>query len=265
MPADQPLREEIQSIWNQNADHWDEKMGEGNHFHKTLIGPTQKRLLDLQPEELVLDIACGNGQFAREMARLGARVVACDVSERMIALAQKRSEELNDRIAFLVLDATDNTQLQKLAEYRFDAAVCTMAFMDMLTLETLLQFLPQVLKKSGRFVFSECHPCFNSGEFALLQEEEDREGKIVARQGVKIYDYILPSTKKGLAMAGQPEPHHYFHRPLSLLLDTCFQAGFVLDALVEPVLGEHARAGKLWDAVYRDIPPALVARLRLSK
>ncbi len=264
MPDKQPRREEIRAIWNQNADHWDEKMGEGNHFHKALIEPAQKRLLNLQPEELVLDIACGNGQFAREMAGLGAQVVACDVSELMIAHAQKRTKDQGDRIAYHVLDATDGEQLQELAQYRFDAAVCTMAFMDMLTLEPLLQFLPQVLKRNGRFVFSECHPCFNSGEFACLQEEEDCEGKLISRQGVKVFDYILPSTKKGLAMRGQPAPHHYFHRPLSMLLHSCFQAGFVLEALEEPVMGEHARAGKFWDAVYKNIPPALVARMRLA-
>ncbi|MGH7491065.1 MAG: class I SAM-dependent methyltransferase [bacterium] len=263
MPGDPALQQAIKTIWNRNADFWDERMGEGNHFHKILIEPAQKRLLALQPEEWVLDIACGNGQFARELARLGACIVACDASERMIAHARSRTTEHVDRIIYHVIDATAREQLQTLAKYRFDAAVCTMAFMDIITLEPLLQFLPQVLKENGRFVFSECHPCFNSGEFALFQEEEDREGTIVSRHGIKVFDYILPSTKMGLAMRGQPTPHYYFHRPLSMLFDLCFQAGFVLDGLEEPGMGEHARAGKFWDDVYKNIPPALVVRLRL--
>ena len=55
-----------------NAAFWDERMGEGNDWHRLLIAPAQERLLALQRDELVLDVACGNGQFARHMARLGA-------------------------------------------------------------------------------------------------------------------------------------------------------------------------------------------------
>src|SRR5438067_2440542 len=63
----QRLNEEVREIWDKNADYWNERMGDGNEFHRTLIGPAQERLLDLQPGETVLDIGCGNGQFARRM------------------------------------------------------------------------------------------------------------------------------------------------------------------------------------------------------
>ncbi|MAG36118.1 MAG: hypothetical protein CL878_07735 [Dehalococcoidia bacterium] len=72
------LNQENQEIWNQNASFWDEGMGEGNKWHRLLIAPAQEHLLALQQDDLVLDIACGNGQFARHMARLGARVIASD-------------------------------------------------------------------------------------------------------------------------------------------------------------------------------------------
>ena len=89
----QHLNEESRDNWSTNADYWDQRMGEGNDFHLELLEPTQLPLLDLQPDELVLDVACGNGQFARKMAQLGARVIATDISERMIANAQARTRE----------------------------------------------------------------------------------------------------------------------------------------------------------------------------
>jgi len=70
------LNEAVREIWNRNADFWNQRMGEGNEFHRVLIGPAQERLLDLRPGESVLDIACGNGQFARRLAGLGAEVLA---------------------------------------------------------------------------------------------------------------------------------------------------------------------------------------------
>jgi len=47
--------------------------------------------LDVRPGERVLDVACGNGQFAREMARFGASILAFDVSETFVERARAHS------------------------------------------------------------------------------------------------------------------------------------------------------------------------------
>src|SRR5581483_1232154 len=157
------LNQQVRDIWNQNALFWDERMGEGNSFHKTLIEPTQERLLDLRAGQRLLDLACGNGQFARHLARLGARVLGVDMSERMIERAQARTTEPADRIEFRVVDCTRADALTSLGEKQFDAAVCTMALMDMAVIQPLFTALPKLLKAGGCFVFSVMHPCFNSG------------------------------------------------------------------------------------------------------
>src|SRR5260370_38243037 len=79
----QGLNEEVREIWDKNADYWNERMGDGNDFHRILIGPTQERLLNLQPGETVVYIGGGNAQFARRMAQLGAHVRALALSARM--------------------------------------------------------------------------------------------------------------------------------------------------------------------------------------
>jgi len=55
--------------------------GEGTSWHTHLIDPAVDRLLQLKAGEQVLDVACGNGNFARRMARLGVDVTACDFEE----------------------------------------------------------------------------------------------------------------------------------------------------------------------------------------
>ena len=84
------LNDEVRNIWNANAEFWDGRMGEGNAFHRTLIEPTQLRLLNVKPGQRILDIACGNGQFARKMAEQGAIVTATDFSEKMIEVAKAK-------------------------------------------------------------------------------------------------------------------------------------------------------------------------------
>src|SRR5689334_23277527 len=83
---DAHLINESRNIWDTNAEAWDKKIGAGGGWQTILIAPTVERLLRLQPGESVLDIACGNGQFSRRLAELGASVVASDFSPKLIEL-----------------------------------------------------------------------------------------------------------------------------------------------------------------------------------
>jgi 2-polyprenyl-3-methyl-5-hydroxy-6-metoxy-1,4-benzoquinol methylase len=258
------LNQEVRAIWDQNADFWDQRMEEGNVFHKLLIEPTQLEFLRIAGGEVILDAACGNGQFARAMANLNAHVIAIDASERMIANAKARSEDYSGRIEYSICDCTDSERLLALGEGRFDHLVCTMAMMDMAEIEPLVSAAARLLKSGGSFVFSLLHPCFNSGITKQGMERHDIGGELVEEYFVKVSRYCVPVTTKGLAMLGQPVPQYYFHRPLAALFAPFFSVGFVLDGLAEPSFGAEADHRKMFDMVFQDIPPALVARFRLS-
>jgi len=259
------IHHEANDIWEQNAAFWDERSGDdGLIMQRTLIAPVTEHLLALKPNERVLDIACGNGAFARRMAQLGVRVVACDVAPTFIERAKARTIQNADRIVYQVIDATDETALLALGKQSFDAAVCTMAMMDMPVIEPMLSAVRQLLKPNGRFVFSVMHPCFNSSRgLKRVIEEEDREGQIVDVYAIKISGYATPETYRGLGIIGQPTPQYYFHRPLNVLFGACFRAGFVMDALAEPTFSADAKPNRpfSWEN-YREIPPVLIARLR---
>ena len=252
------LNDEVRDIWNANADFWDGRMGEGNAFHKTLIEPTQLRLLDVKPGERILDVACGNGQFSRTMAGLGAVVTAIDFSSRMIEIAKSKPGK---NVEYIVADASSGTDLGKLPD-KFDAIVCTMAMMDMENIEPLISHSTKMLKKHGAFVFSILHPCFHSGEHWIGHEQDDLEGRVRDRYFVKVSDYLLESTLTGVAMADQPRAQYYFHRPLSSVFAHFFKAGFVLDGLEEPSF-KDLESARMFDNVFRNIPPALVCRMLL--
>ncbi len=255
-----------QAIWDQNAAFWDDKMGEGNDFQRVLVGPATERLLQVQPGETMLDVACGNGVFARRLAALGAEVVACDFSAVFVECARARTTEHAERVEYRVVDATDEDQLLALGRRRFDAAVCGMALMDMTTIDPLMRRLRRLLKPGGRFVFSVTHPCFNTSGTTMVIEEEDREGELTTVYAVKVTRYLHLAPAKGLGIIGQPVPHYYFHRPLSVLFAAGFAAGFVVDGLEEPAFAGEAEAQRPFSwANYRDIPPVLVTRMRLMQ
>ena len=253
-------------VWDNIAEWWDDMIGDGNAFQDYLIEPSQERLLELKPGERVLDIACGAGRFTRRMAEQGVTILAFDHSEKFIERAKQHTTENTDRIEYRVINATDKKALLELGENEFDAAVCTMAIMDMSSITPMISVLPELLKPGGRFVFSLSHPAFNSGTSRLIAEEIYQDGDLRTISGIKLTEYSRAFMYQGIGIPGQSELQHYFHRPISLLFNTCFKFGFVLDGIEEPTLPEeltNTRTSPLNWVKLPYIPPVLVARMRL--
>jgi len=254
---------QAKEAWDRNAAFWNERMGEGNDFFNVLLWPAVERLLKPRPGECLLDVACGNGLTSRRLATAKARVIAFDVSAAMVAIAAAHPDRLN--IDYRVVDATDREILLGLGTAVFDGALCNMALMDMAEIEPLMTALAVLLKPGGRFVFSALHPCFNNPATVQMGELEDRNGTIVTTYSVKIARYKTPFTRVGLAMQGQPVPHPYFHRPLSLLLAPALAAGLVLDGIEEQAFPPDNSGGTTplsWNGRFSEIPAALIVRLR---
>ena len=235
-PDASALRDEVRRVWDANADFWDERMGEGNATHRLLLEPTLDALLEVRPGQRVLELACGNGQLARHLAGLGARVLAVDASERMLAHARRRSQGPN-RPEYRCVDVADPRELRTLRALGFDAVVCNMALMDIPEIRPIAASLPAWLGPDGRFVFSVTHPVFNAtGTRRVLEEEQEIRGegnRLGESMGILVHRYGGLGPTKGLAMVGQPAAQYYFDRTLEELLAPFFAAGLALDAFRE--------------------------------
>lgn len=260
--AESPTGQEVLAAWDALAGHWDEAMSSGRTWQRTLIAPAVERLLELRPGERVLEIACGNGEFARRMGEIGAQVVATDFSEEMLRLARDRGAE---GIDYRRADATNEKELLALGEAgEFDAIVCNMAIMDMSEIGPMVAAGAVLLRPGGRFVFSTVHPAFNGNDTVRVVEEFEDDHGVGRRYSVKVSSYIRPKAAKGVALEDQPVTQWYFHRPMKDLFGAFFDRGFVLDGFEEPVLApEDARAGST-SAVFAEVPPVIVARMRPS-
>jgi len=234
------------------------------HVLNVLCWPSLAALLDPQPGQHILDIACGNGLTSRRLAALGAEVTAFDFSANLIEKAKARSTNLQSLISYHVIDATDENQLLSLGEGAFDIALSNMALFDMANIETLFQTLPKLLKPGGAFVFSLTHPAFNNASSMHVMEEMDDQGEIKTVYSVKISRYMTPYHAKGLALLSQPKPQMYLERPLQYYLNLGFQNGFVLDGFEERAFPpDHPQTSPLgWGGKFSEIPPALIARFR---
>lgn len=253
--------EAVHQRWQDKASFWDSLMGaEGNLFHQMLVSPTVEKLLQVRPKMSVLDVACGNGTFARRLASLGTQVRAVDFSANLLAHAQQYPSE---GITYGIADATDGAALLALGVGQYDAVVCNMALMDIPTVDPFFRAARQLIRPDGVVIFSIMHPCFNQPTTVMGLEKFDDDGVLAEAYSVKVSRYLDIEAQAGVGAPGEPTPHFYFHRSLSTLLTSAFQAGLVMDGLEEAAFpaGFSSPNALSW-VHFQQIPPLLAARLR---
>ena len=207
------------NAWEINAEFWDKEMDdESNFFHCDIVRPNVENLLNIDSNDFILDIACGNGNFSQRIVENGATVLAFDYSSKMIELAKKRRKDILNKIEFKVCDAANYDELLQLKRDKpFTKAVANMAIMDISELDPLFKGVYKLLKNNGIFVFATHHPAFTYPN----------------------ENYFKNSIHKGIAIDGQPVLQNYYHRSMGDIFNLAFKNGFILDGFSEtPFQGE---------------------------
>ena len=125
-------------------------------------------LLDLQPDDRVLDLFCGLGNFTLPMARVVREVVGVEGDAGLVARARENAER--NALANAQFHAADLTQDQRNAPWMRQG-------FDKLLLDPprsgaieVLQQLP--LKQFGRIVYVSCHPGSLARDAGYLVNEQ---------------------------------------------------------------------------------------------
>jgi ubiquinone/menaquinone biosynthesis C-methylase UbiE len=251
MSSGPPTNEEVREGWDAIAAYWDEEMQAGHTWQRDYISPAVEDVLRPAKGERILELACGNGEFARRLAELGTTVVATDFSSAMIDIARRHGGDIDYRL----VDATNDDALRSVGPpSSFDAIVSNMAIMDMRDIEPMARATIELVRPGGRFVVSAVHPAFNSGHAMRVTEESAEDSGVRRTYWVKTSGYHTPFAAKGVALEGQPTTQWYFHRPIDLILEPFFTNGWVVDALREPVLPSNR--------FFADVPGILIVRFR---
>ena len=110
------------------------------------LGQAALSLLDPQPDELILDVGCGDGVLTRQIVDAGARAIGLDASPEMVEAARGRGID-----AFLADAQALDLANQALRFGQFDAAFSNAALHWMLNPQAVAMGLHSLLKPGGRF------------------------------------------------------------------------------------------------------------------
>jgi len=154
IPVTRPTVVELTQQWDEVASTRLRQITSGLDvsYKQTLIPAI---LEEMGSEGYVLDLGCGVGALANQIADLGADVLAIDPSSVSVSLAVKNFSRPN--IEFKVSSIED---LPSIYHDKFDVIVCNMVLMDVIDLELVLTAARDACRRNAKFVATLTHPCF---------------------------------------------------------------------------------------------------------
>jgi ubiquinone/menaquinone biosynthesis C-methylase UbiE len=213
--------------WNAIADDW-VSHADANDYRNYFLMPRMLELLGDVHDRRILDLGCGEGGYARELARNGALVVGVDGSERLIEIARERTKAESLRIEFICANANS---LRSIADSSFDLVVAAMSLMDVEDFEGAVAEVYRVLTADGSLVMSISHTCFTAPGSEWQRDTEDRH-KLLYFKTDRYFERIAWTEKVAKAFKN---PVLRRHRPLEDYIQPLLRRGFFLRDFIEPV------------------------------
>jgi ubiquinone/menaquinone biosynthesis C-methylase UbiE len=186
------------------------------------------RILELTPISRVLEIGCGSGRYALQLAEtVGCSVVGVDINPSGIDNANHlaNARGLSDRAGFEVCDASNRLPW---ADATFDAAFANDVLCHIPGRVAVLQEAHRVLKPGGRFLFSDAlviggvvshHEVATRSSigYYLLTPPGHNE-KLLTDAGFRIVD-VADTTPNAAAIAGRWRDARDQHRDALVALE----------------------------------------------
>lgn len=249
--------------WDKVADWYAEYVGSPrNDLLDEVVNPGVQRLLDAQPGQVVLDVACGEGALARLLGRDGVRVLGIDASEKLIALAQ---EQGTDDTRFVVADARALSANAEIPQV--DHACCVLALMNIDPIKPVLEGMRAHVRPGGRVVVVVLHPAFRSprrsswgweGKDSRTQKQHRRVEAYLSEEAIKIV--MNPGQ---VASGARAVTTTTYVRPMQSYINAMSGAGLLVDAMEEwasPRVSEPGPRAAEENRARREFPMFLAIR-----
>jgi SAM-dependent methyltransferase len=210
--------------WEREAANWIAWARRPGHDSFWYYGGSFRELLP-GPGRRTLDLGCGEGRVARDLAALGHVVTGIDASSALVAAAR----EAHPDGEYVVGDAAS----LPFAEASFDLVVAYNSLMDVDDVQGAAGEAARVLEPGGRFCIGIVHPVNSAGSFA---DDATDSSFVIEGSYLGEHRYAESLERDGLEMT-----FHSIHRPLEAYSLALEGAGFMVEAIREPAAPPEAR------------------------
>lgn len=190
-------------------------------------------LFSMMPElkgKRVLDLGCGFGEHCKQFIEQGAqKVVGIDISEKMLAVAQK--ENANPNISYINMPMENIGELDE----KFDVVVSSLAFHYVEDYAGVVKNIYNLLEKEGIFIYSQENPlctCHSGGD----RWTRDEKGNKIH---LNLRDYGIEGERESVWFVDNVKK---YHRTFSTIINTLINAGFSIEKMIEPLPSEEILA-----------------------
>ncbi len=227
----------------------------GSDHHRQLAIPTLLDLLQPRRDERVLDLGCGPGVLATDIARVGAHYTGMDASPRLLAFARRHHDRHGK---FILGDVTRLRARGSVPGDSFDAVTFLLSIQDIEPLESALDSAAYALRRGGRVVVLMTHPCFRIPRQSGWGWDAGR------RLRFRRVDRYL--TRLDVPMKGHengPGATRSYHRPLEAYINGLAAHGLFVDRILEvpaTPLAANATSTRAERLAVREIPLFLGVR-----
>jgi ubiquinone/menaquinone biosynthesis C-methylase UbiE len=247
----------MKTDWNDAALWYDDYLNKEDTYQEKVIAPNLLRMIAPKAGMRVLDVACGQGYFARLVAQSGAEVTGIDQSEMLIEKAKERAGT-NEK--YIGGDAQDIASL-KLG--MFDAMFSVLALENIKDISSMLKGMHKQLQDDGKIVLVLLHPAFR-----IPQQSDwgyDMQSGVQYRKINKYLSEMTIPIEVSPFNGSKKITTYTFHRSLQWYMKAFRSAGFALTSLEEWISHKTSEPGprkQAEDTARKEFPLFMALELR---
>lgn len=239
----------VDTSWEKSSNWYKKIVGDqGHYFHQTIIFPKIKQLINFDNTKSILDLACGQGIFERQISP-SCEYVGIDISKSLIEEAKNKSQNKNH--LYLVADVSKKIPIN---ENYFDLVTIFLALQNIKNINGVVNNAYKHLKNGGRFLIVLNHPTFRIPRQSSWGV--DLQNKVQYRRVDRYMSNLEIPISTNPGKFQKSEITWSFHSPISKFSQILFENNFLIEKIEEWVSNKKSTGpmAKMEDRSRSEIP-----------
>jgi ubiquinone/menaquinone biosynthesis C-methylase UbiE len=235
-PDLKPKTKSKDTSWGKVADWYDKHLQDENTYHSQVVLPNLVRVVDLKPNEAMLELGCGQGFFIEKFSKFSNKLTGVDLGKTLIEQAYFKKIPGAE---FIWASADDENILK---DKKFDVITVILALQNMKNIAAVVKNIKRLLKPEGRVYIVLNHPSFRIPQRSSW--DMDKEKKIQYR---RIDAYMSEFEAKIDMTPGKEFKKKFtlsYHRPLQVYMKAFAKEDLAIVRLEEWI--SHRKSEGAW-------------------